>query len=159
MPVDIDEIQGENAEEIVAHKARAAFEIAQKPVVVTDDSWAILALGGFPGAYMKSINHWFQPEDFLRLMHGIENRDVILHQYVAYHDGLETTVFGHDIPGKMLHEARGKNDTPATKLITLEGDNGRTIAEVDEAGQEYAFSQASTSAWHAFAKWYKERSA
>src|ERR1035437_9937513 len=48
---DIDEIQGEDPELIVKDKARRAYEKLGKPVVVSDDSWNIPALNGFPGPY------------------------------------------------------------------------------------------------------------
>ena len=46
---DIDEIQGEDPGPIVKDKARRAYELLLKPIVVSDDSWAIPALNGFPG--------------------------------------------------------------------------------------------------------------
>src|SRR3990167_7888269 len=95
--LDINEIQGENPELIIRDKAQRAFEKLNMPVVVSDDSWNIRALKGFPGAYMKSINHWFTPEDFLRLMDGVEDRRITLHQYLAYTDGSLTKVFTNNI--------------------------------------------------------------
>ena len=67
--------------------------------MVSDDTWDIPSLKGCPGAYMKSINYWFTPDDFLRLMKGVENREIILHQYIAYTDGSVTEVFKNDISG------------------------------------------------------------
>lgn len=67
--VDIDEleIQEENPEKVALDKATKAFKVVNKPLVITDDSWAFAGLKGFPGVYMHSINEWFTPEDFLRL--------------------------------------------------------------------------------------------
>lgn len=78
--IDIDEIQGEDPVIIIQDKVRRAYEGLTKPVVVSDDSWDIPALNGFPGPYMKSINKWFNFDDFLRLMEGISDRSIILHQ-------------------------------------------------------------------------------
>ena len=64
--IEIDEIQGEDPMIIVQDKARRAYEGLAKPIVVSDDSWDIPALNGFPGPYMKSMNKWFKSEDFLR---------------------------------------------------------------------------------------------
>ena len=91
--IDIDEIQSEDPIIIVQDKARRAYEGLSKPVVVSDDSWDIPALNGFPGPYMKSINEWFKPDDFLRLMSGIKNRTIIIHQFLAYYDGNTMKVF------------------------------------------------------------------
>src|SRR5579859_1519227 len=72
----IDEIQGEEPKKIVLDKAAKAYATLKKPVVVSDDSWAFQGLKGFPGPYMSSINHWFAPEDFLRLTLPLADRSV-----------------------------------------------------------------------------------
>ena len=159
VPLDIDEIQGEDPELIVTEKAHSAFRQLAKPVVVSDDSWDIPALKGFPGPYMKSINYWFRAEDFLRLMDGIENRTIILHQYLAYTDGQKTIVFKNDIPGKIIYEPRGNNSkSPNMSVIVLDSDRGKTIAEVFEQGQAAVTRRYKNRAdvWHEFIKWYKK---
>jgi inosine triphosphate pyrophosphatase len=159
MPVsiDIDEIQGEDPEVIVRDKAKRAYEQLGMPVVVSDDTWDIRALKGFPGAYMKSINYWFDPEDFLRLMKGITDRHITLHQYLAYTDGNVTEVFKNDIEGQIIDEIRGKNDkSPNMTVTALDSDNGKTIAEVFEQGAEalVARYKGRRDAWHEFVDWY-----
>lgn len=156
--VEIDEIQSENAKVILEDKVRRAYAKLSKPVVVSDDSWNIPALNGFPGPYMKSINHWFTPQDFLRLMDGVTERTIILHQYLAYYDGKTMQTFTNDIRGHIIHEARGKNDrSPSMAVIVLDNDNGKTIAEVFEQGRDAIVERyiARRDAWHDFADWYK----
>lgn len=158
--LEIDEIQGEDPEVIVRHKAQQAYEQLGMPVVVSDDTWDIPSLNGFPGAYMKSINYWFTPEDFLRLMDGVEDRRIILHQYLAYTDGRVTEVFKNDISGQIINEARGKSDkSPNMTVIVLDSDNGKTIAEVFEKGTTNAITDRyknQPDVWHKFVKWYKK---
>lgn len=157
---DIDEIQGEDPELIVKDKAARAYEKLGQPVVVSDDSWAIPALGGFPGAYMKSINSWFKPEDFLRLMSGIEDRTIILYQYLCYNDGQSMTIFSNDITGKIINEARGFDPkSPNKSVIVLDSDNGQTIAEVFERGDQAVADRYKNrdDAWHGFVAWWQDR--
>jgi len=159
--LDIDEIQGEDPEIIVRDKAMRAFEKVKEPVVVSDDTWDIVALKGFPGAYMKSINYWFSSDDFLRLMHGIEDRRIILHQYLAYTDGNVTEVFRNDIPGKIIHKARGRNDkSPNMTVIEIDSDNGKTIAEIFEQDKDKITERYKKrrDVWHEFVDWYKNNS-
>lgn len=156
--IEIDEIQGEDPVIIVRDKARRAYEGLSKPVVVSDDSWDIPALNGFPGPYMKSINKWFKPEDFLRLMSGVQNRSIILHQLLVYYDGSTMKVFSNDINGKVIDRPRGKNDqSPNMTVIVLDQDNGKTIAEVFEQGKDGVIDRYKTrpDVWHGFAEWYK----
>lgn len=156
--IDIDEIQGEDPIVIVQDKARRAYESLSKPVIVSDDSWDIPALNGFPGPYMKSINKWFRSDDFLRLMNGINDRTIILHQLLAYYDGTIIKVFSNDIHGKVTDKPRGKNHrSPNMTVTVLDHDNGRTIAEVFEQGEKAVLERYLTrpDAWHGFAEWYK----
>lgn len=157
--LEIDEIQGEDPEMIVRDKAERAYEKLGMPVVVSDDTWDISALRGFPGAYMKSINYWFTPEDFIRLMDGVEDRRITLHQYLAYTDGTITEVFRNDIEGQIINEVRGKSEkSPNMTVTVLDSDNGKTIAEVFEQGTEAVIARYKNlpDAWHGFVEWYKK---
>lgn len=51
---DIPEIQAETASEVAAAKALEAFRRLRKPVLVNDFAFHIDALGGWPGAYVKT---------------------------------------------------------------------------------------------------------
>lgn len=159
--LEIDEIQSEDSEVIVRDKALRAYKQLGMPVVVSDDTWDIKALKGFPGAYMKSINYWFSPQDFIRLMKGIDDRRITLHQYLAYTDGNITEVFKNDMDGKIIDEARGKNEkSPNMTVTVLDSDNGKTIAEVFEQGAEGVIERHKNrpDVWHGFVDWYSNRS-
>jgi len=155
--LEIDEIQGEEPEPIVTDKARRAYELYGKPVVVSDDSWGIHALHGFPGAYMKSMNHWFTTEDFLRLMHGVQDRRVTLYQYLAYFDGKSVKVFSTQLDGTIAEEPHGHDKkSPIIELVRLDHDNGKTIAEVFEQDAETFAKRYNDrrEAWHELMDWY-----
>ena len=153
---DTDEIQGEDAEKIIRDKAQKAFELARRPLIVTDDSWSIPALGGFPGAYMKSVNHWFTPEDFLALMATKTDRTVYLQQAVAYIDQYETVIFQNQISGYFVAEPRGNTGPPIMRVVSLEGDDDLTIAEIYDQG--IAEDRGLTrDVWPEVAKWYRAK--
>lgn len=156
--LDIDEIQGEDPKVIAEDKVRKAYQKIKKAVVVSDDSWDIPALNGFPGPYMKSLNHWFKAEDFLRLMDGINDRTIIIHQYLSYFDGKNIYTFKNDFSGKVTLEPRGKNDrSPSTMITELDIDNGKTIAELFEEVEQGALINrylTNNDVWHEFVTWY-----
>lgn len=156
--LDIDEIQGEDPKVIAEDKVRKAYQKIKKAVVVSDDSWDIPALNGFPGPYMKSLNHWFKAEDFLRLMDGINDRTVLIHQYLSYFDGKNIYTFKNDFSGKVTLEPRGKNDrSPSTMITELDIDNGKTIAELFEEVEQGALINrylTNNDVWHEFVTWY-----
>lgn len=160
--LEIDEIQGEDPEAIVRDKAKRAFEQYGKPIIVSDDSWDIRALNGFPGAYMKSINHWFTPHDFIRLMHGVDDRRITLHQYLAYTDGKITKVFNNDLTGQIINEIRGRSEkSPNGTVTVLDCDNGKTIAEIFEKSSQAGLMARYSNrqdVWHKFVEWYSKLS-
>lgn len=156
---DIPEIQGENPRDIIEHKAREAYKALGKPVVVSDDNWNIPALNGFPGPYMKSINYWFSPDDFLRLMHGVADRRVYLEPYLAYVDEHEVVIFEGQVPGVMLEESRGTlQKSPIMNVVSHDCDDGLTIAEVYDTGDQFHPRRLSQGGgWTELLNWYKEK--
>lgn len=132
--LDIDEIQGEDSEVIIRNKARKAFELLHEPAIVSDDSWNIPGLNGFPGPYMKSMDHWFTPQDFLNLTRPLKDRRIILIQLLAYDDGRHVHIVRKEHIGTLLTEARGSYGMPLQKVVTMPGDNGLSIAEAYDRG-------------------------
>lgn len=153
---DMPEIQSEIGEVIARDKANKVFEKFQKPIVITDDSWNIPALRGFPGPYMKSMNHWLSPQDWLRLTQPLEDRTIILHQIAVYQDEKEQVVFAVDIKGEILDEIRGTSKWPHNTIVSFDGGK-HSDAEAHAAGQSGAISHH--SAWHELCAWLKEREA
>lgn len=155
--LEIDEIQGEDSTAIIRDKAQKAYKKVRKPVIVTDDSWSIPALGGFPGPYMKSINHWFTPEDFINLMQHKTDRTIFLHQYVAYHDSTSVHIFTNDIPGKVVPEPRGSFGPPIMHVAALQGDNGLTISEAYDRSNQHNEARLANpdDAWRQLGEWLK----
>lgn len=151
--IDIAEIQEEDPEKVALDKALKAFELVRQPVVVTDDSWAFSGLRGFPGVYMHSINEWFAPEDFLRLIGPLEDRKVTLTQYLVFTDGKKQKIFTKKTNGTLLTEIRGKSKHPSHTIISLDGDGGQSIAEAYERASDKS-TRRSAQIWHKFAEWY-----
>lgn len=153
--VDINEIQDEDPEKVARDKAVRAYEATKHPIVITDDSWALLGLKGFPGVYMHSINEWFTPEDFLRLVLPLKNRKVVYTQFLIYTDGYKQKVFTRQNRGTLLKGIRGRSDHSSHTIISLDSDHGLSIAEAYDQSIDKS-SRKSTQIWHDFAKWYSE---
>lgn len=140
--IDVVEIQDENTEAVAIDKAQKAFNAAGKPLVITDESWSFDGLKGFPGVYMHSMNEWFTPEDYLRLVLPLENRDATLTQTLVYIDSHQCKVFRQQTNGKLLTEIRGKSKHSSHTIITLEGDNGLSIAEAYDSAKDKSTRQS-----------------
>ncbi len=152
--IDLPEIQAHDPIEITLSKARDAYAKLKKPLVVCDHSWAITALNGFPGGYMKDVNLWFTAEDYLALMKDKEDRSIKLTETVVYKDGNQEEVFSVDFPAKIIREKRGKGAQPSEQVVVFEGTD-KTTAEHIDAGEHAR--DMSKSAWQKFGEWYKDK--
>ena len=153
--LNITEIQEEDPKKVAEDKAAKAFVAAKQSIVISDDSWSFLGLRGFPGIYMHSMNEWFKPEDFLRLTLTVEDRRVVLTQYLVYADGNRQKIFRQQTKGLLLKEIRGVSEHPSHTLITMIGSKGLSIAETYEQSIDRSM-QKTANVWHDFAKWFNE---
>lgn len=155
--LDIDEVQSEDIVYIARTKAAAAYKMLDSPIIIRDDTWSLPGLRGFPGPYMKSMNHWFTTEDFLNLTRSLDDRRAILTQTLVYEDADGQKVFQHETTAELLDEARGNSPMPFENIISISGDNGRSISEV-MASKQSSISRDPAKVWHEFIEWYEPQS-
>lgn len=147
----VDEIQSHDPQEVALKKAKHAYRLAGRPVVVNDTFWNILALRGFPGGFMGYVTEWLKPEDFLKLMEGKAERTVGCTDTLVYYDGKRSKVFSQDTWGKVIHEPRGTG-LSIEQIVVMSGET-KTIAEIEnEEGRSCI--DPDNSVWNDFAKWY-----
>jgi non-canonical purine NTP pyrophosphatase (RdgB/HAM1 family) len=121
--IDIPEIQSESSEEIIKDKAQKAYDILKQPLVVSDDTWSIHGLNGFPGPYMKSVTHWFSEQDFINLTKGLKDKSVSLYQMIIYQDESGQTLIEKEIKGRMLEHATLAEGPSWANVVTLTSDS------------------------------------
>lgn len=149
--VSIDEIQHHEPLEITKHKINKAYEVVGQPVVVTDTSWSIPSLNGFPGGYMKDVEKWFRAEDFINIVNGLPDRRISFTETIAYKDADETKFFSQEYWGSITAKPRGNGNS----IEQVAEFNGRTIAESHDIGE---FSHDPKDyVWYQFAEWYKAK--
>ena len=149
--LDIDEIQHHDPIRISKHKARAAFNLAGKPVVINDASWKIPALNNFPGGYMKDIAEWFESEDFIQLMKNKKDRRICCLETVIYKDSEIEKIFHNEFWGEISRVALGKGNSIERVAVF----NGKTIGQHHEEGN--LAIDPKDYIWHDFAKWYSTK--
>lgn len=153
LDLPVVEIQSDDKEAIATHKAKEAYRLAGRPVVVQDTFWNILALRGFPGAFMSYVTDWLRAEDFLALMADKKDRTIIRTHSIAYYDGKRSKLFSKDFSGTITTEPRGESRFSIDRIVVSAGQT-KTIAEIR---QEEGVSSISRddSLWGEFAKWYQ----
>jgi non-canonical purine NTP pyrophosphatase (RdgB/HAM1 family) len=131
--LEIKEIQSDSIENIAKDKAKLAFKILEKPLIVSDSGWNVPSLKGFPGPYMHYINKWFEPEDFLKLMKDKKDKSIILEDIICAASLNGFKIFKKESKGKFINHPRGKG-LPSDRVIVLNG-NKYTIAERQNKNQ------------------------
>lgn len=153
--VDAHEIQHEDHRKVTEEKAKSAYAVLRRPVVVNDSHWNIPALKGFPGAYMKDVSKWFSTQDFLNLMRDKEDRSILLNECVVFYDGDTMKAFVHERAGHFLDSPKGVSNPSFARVVKMEGED-KTIAEVFDEGN-WEVTNERYKHWYDFAKWYVDR--
>ncbi len=151
LDVQLDEIQSHEAEQVALYKAKQAHKLSGRPVFVEDSFWNIVALRGFPGAFMSYVADWLKAEDFIALMAGKADRTVICTQTVVFYDGKRSKVFSQDHLGIIADAPRGKGRYSIDEVVVPAGQN-LTLAEIHEQ-DSLGFESSDDGVWQAFAKW------
>ena len=77
--IDLVEIQSSSPKEVVRHKVREAYEIAQQPVLVEDVSLGFAALNGLPGPFIKYfVEAPDGIEKLCRMLDGFDDRSALV---------------------------------------------------------------------------------
>lgn len=151
--ISIDEIQSDSFKEIALDKAKKSYELIKKPLFVNDSSWIFSATKGFPGPFMKYMNQWLTPEDFINLMSGHNNREVILQEIVVFTDGIITKIFKKEIKGQILRQPKGEVGSASDKIISF-SPVGKSISEIYDSN---TIEHESDSVWKDLAFWFSQK--
>lgn len=121
--IDTPETQDESVEEIARQSAFWAAKEINQPCIKMDVGFAIPALNGFPGPFVKYVNDWLTQEDFLKLMEGKTDRSAyfIDATAIAFPDGT-SKVFINKTDGSLSSIADPINTRwPANLLFIPDG--------------------------------------
>lgn len=129
--VDLEEIQSLNLKAVVEHKARQAYEIVKKPVLVEDVALTFTALGRLPGTFIK----WFLEEldlaGLCNLAKSLEHPGAECAIMYALYDGSNITFFEATQSGQISETPRGTGGFGWNAVFIPEG-SSITYGEMDE---------------------------
>ncbi|NCS31866.1 hypothetical protein CO026_00625 [Candidatus Kaiserbacteria bacterium CG_4_9_14_0_2_um_filter_41_32] len=155
LSIKVEEIQSGDSLEIAIAKAEAAYAQVKRPLFVNDASWIIPALGGFPGPFMKFVNQWFKPQDFINLMTDKEDRRIILKDSIVYINESGHTVFTHEHVGEILNEvATFDYKHPTDVVVSLSKDHSSIAEEKSKGG---FFIEDEDAVWKEFVTWLQSK--
>jgi len=136
---DLDEIQSLDLHEIVEHKARQAYDMLKKPVLVEDVSLEFNALSGLPGPFIKYFVDHAGLEASCRMLDGFSDRSAVAKCTFGYFDGKKLHFFDGQLAGTIAQSPRGENGYGWDKIVIHEGYGGRTRAELTQEENEHTY--------------------
>jgi len=160
-PLELIEPQAESAEEVALAKARQAYQLLGRSVLVDDSSFHINALGGFPGPYIKYMLTTIGIDGILKIMEGREDRSAYFLSFLVFIDeeGNEHAISGAPLHGTITAEADTfDNETAWSDLYKIFMPNGSSKVLARMSHEEHAaMKRDGDSPYGAFASWLKEQ--
>lgn len=131
--LDIDEIQGENADphEILEDKLKKAYAIVKAPVIVEDVSAELNCLNGLPGPFVKFFEKKLGKAALWILAQHAADKGATMRCVMGYYDGSRLEVVDGAVAGTIV-APRGENGFGFDFVFVPEG-HDRTTAEMTAA--------------------------
>lgn len=135
--LDIDEIQDIDPVKVLEAKAKEAYRILQRPVLVEDTSLVFQALGKLPGPFIKYfLVELGEGDGLIRLLDGFTDKRITQTVLFCLYDGVEFQVFEASGHGLMASEASSGTQGFGFDKIFFDEATSKTRAEMTE--EEYA---------------------
>jgi len=148
LDLDLPEPQALDPSRIVEEKAKTAYAMLSRPVLVEDSGLSIDAWGGFPGALVKWLERSAGVAAIPRMLDRFEDRSATAACAIAYTDGGDVVSARGETRGAIAPAPRGSNGFGWDTIFVPEGDT-RTFAEMSGAEKDRVSHRR--RAWEALA--------
>jgi len=128
--LDLPEPQGLDVVAIAREKARAAFGVLGRPVVIEDTSLELVALGGFPGPLVRWLLEAAGPVAIARMLDGFSDRSARARCAAIAWDGARECMGVGVVAGTIAAAPRGEGGFGWDVVFAPEWAGGRTYAEL-----------------------------
>ena len=119
--LELDDIQSVDVRKVSQHKAKQAYDILQKPVLVEDVGLAFTALNGLPGALIKWFVDTAGLDTTAKLLDGFTDKSATAVCVWTYYDGKKLHVVEGYQKGIIASEPRGKGGYGWDKIFIPDG--------------------------------------
>jgi non-canonical purine NTP pyrophosphatase (RdgB/HAM1 family) len=135
LDVDLAEPQALDPSEVVDAKARSAYALLERPVLVEDSGLAVRAWGGFPGALVRWLEKSAGVAAMAKMLDGFPDRSATAICAIAYCDGGEVVSARGEVSGSIAPSPRGSQGFGWDVIFVPEGDT-RTFGEMVPAEKD-----------------------
>lgn len=130
--VALDELQSLDSHVIAEHKARQAYDVVQRPVLIEDVSLIFHALGKLPGPFIKWFIEELSKQQICDLLAGTADRSATASVSYCLFDGKELKFFDGSVEGSIAESPRGEGGFGFDPIF-VPGGTARTYAEMSDA--------------------------
>jgi XTP/dITP diphosphohydrolase len=131
--LDLPELQGLDVVAVAREKARAAYGLLARPVLVEDTSLELAALGGFPGPLIRWLLEAAGAAAIPRLLDSFPSRAARARCAALVWDGEHEWLGIGDVAGRIAEVTRGASGFGWDVAFEPEWGGGRTYAEMTNA--------------------------
>jgi non-canonical purine NTP pyrophosphatase (RdgB/HAM1 family) len=128
--LDVAEPQGLDVVAVAREKARAAYRVVGRPVLVEDTSLELAALGGFPGPLVRWLLEAAGPGAIARMLDPFPDRGARARCAALVWDGQREWLGLGAVAGVIVREPRGTQGFGWDVVFAPEWGGGRTYAEL-----------------------------
>lgn len=135
--MDTPEIQSFDIEEVSKYSALYAAKELNKSVIKSDVGYYISSLNGFPGPFLKYINHYLTSEEIIKIMRGKKNRNIILKECLTFATPSgKTKQFINEEVATIATKAYGEGTT-FDRIVIFKGDKLPKSMNTDEENYKH----------------------
>ena len=128
-PIDMPEVQAIEVRKVVADKAKRAYTILKKPLIVEDTGLYISALNNFPGALAKWMSDSMGNEGICKILDNFKDRSAYAETCICFNDGKRCRIFSGKIRGTIARHPRGRTGFGWDRIFQPEG-HAKTFSEM-----------------------------
>jgi len=129
--LDLDEIQSLSIRTVTEYKARQAYEIVNRPVLVEDVALTLTAAGRLPGTYVKWFLQEIGTEGICKFADTLDHRGAIASVCYGFYDGKQMHFFENHVDGTAAPEPRGARGFGWDSVFIPKGSK-KTYAELED---------------------------
>ena len=127
--LNLPEIQSLELEEVIAKKARLAYDtLGHVPVIVEDTGLFVACWKGLPGTLIRWFEETVGPAGICLMLDGFPDRSAHAQTIVATYDG-SLKIFSGEVKGRITDAPRGNNGFGWDTIFIPDGET-RTFAEM-----------------------------
>jgi non-canonical purine NTP pyrophosphatase (RdgB/HAM1 family) len=133
----VDELQSLDLKEVVAHKARGAYQLVGRPVLVEDIALTFHGLGRLPGTYIKWFLEELQPAGLCKIVQPFADKTATASIMYGLYDGKELRTFEAHVAGTITSEPRvsdaaGWNTATSWNSVFVPDGHSKTYGEMSD---------------------------